>query len=280
MYSEETDKYEVIRPIFHSGLGCVYAGRTRPTGVPVALKTLHRDEDDHPDEDLLSDLAREFRILSKLSHPNIARVHEWFTLNGKAWFAMENIEGVSFDEAIAFSARQAAEPRFTDVMASIFRQLQSALDHIHEQRIVYWRLIPWKLLISESGVLKLFDFEECRLLGVDEPEHPPVGNPAYSAPEAFRGACSIESDYFSIGTLLYECLTGTNPFLIGGWTAARRLLGFDVEPTLAVIPGTLGDLRNIIAHLWAQEPSARREGWEMLRAVTRNAPLVRIPPQC
>lgn len=279
MYSEETDKYEVLHRIFDSGLGCVYAGRTRPTGVSVALKTQYRDKSAHPNEDLQSDLDREFRILSRLSHSNIVRVHERFTLNGNAWFAMENIEGGSFDEAIAISTRQAPERRFTDVMVSIFRQLQSALDHIHERGIVYWRLAPWKLLIRESGVLKLFDFEQCRVLGVDGPESPPVGNIAYFAPESFRETFLIESDYFSIGTLLYECLTGTNPFQIGGLTGMSRLFGFEVEPILAVIPEAHGDLRKIIARLWAQEPSARREGWEMLRAVTRNAPLVGLPPR-
>jgi serine/threonine protein kinase len=272
MNSLETDKYQILAMLGAGGFGAVYSGRTRPAGVPVAFKTVVGSKEPP------RYLDREFRILSGLSHPNIVRVYEKFTLDNKLWFAMEKIDGTSIDQAIP----QAGDLRLAGVAASVFRQLQSALDYIHGHHIVHAELSPGNLLVTDCGVLKLVDFEHCRVLHLDESEYWPagtiVGTPAYMTPEHIIGAPVIESDYFVVGTLLYECLVGSSPFQrasIG--KLLHEISTFDPEQILAAVPGVDIELRDILAHLWTKELPARHVGWEMLRAATANTPLVATP---
>ena len=142
-----TNKYEILTLLGRGGLGAVYAGRTRPSGVPVAFKTVEGVNQSPPY------LEREYRVLSGLSHPNIVRVYETFTLNNMLWFAMEKIDGVSIDQVIP----QTADLRLTGFAASLFCQLQSALDYIHGRRIVHAELSTNNLLVTDTGVLKVVD---------------------------------------------------------------------------------------------------------------------------
>lgn len=260
------DNYEIHRPIASGGMGAVYSGRTRPGGVPVAFKTVEFVNQPPPY------LDREFRILSGLSHPNIVRVYEKFTLGNKLWFAMEKIDGTSIDRAIP----KAADLRLTAFASSVFGQFQQALNYIHARQLVHAELSPGNILVTESGVLKLVDFEHCRVLNIDESEYwspgTIAGAPAYMAPEHLAGSPVIESDYFVVGTLLFECLLGSKPFRscsIG--EVLREIYMFDPKSILATVPDLDTKIVNILRHLWAKETATRHIGWKLLHAATSNA---------
>lgn len=184
---------------------------------------------------------------------------------------MERIDGVPLFHALP----RAGVVGLSDVATRVFGQLQSALDYLHDHRVVHAELSPGNLLVDPYGVLKLVDFEHCRLLGVDESDYwPPgslVGTPLYMSPEHLDGSPTVESDYFVVGTLLLEHISGTNPF-VGCDIASvlRAIAAPDPSRQLTAIPHLDPQLRETIASLLARDPSDRRSGWEHLSVVTRH----------
>ncbi|MGD1157482.1 MAG: TIR domain-containing protein [Terriglobia bacterium] len=259
------DKYEILGLLGCGGLGSVYWGKTRPEGAPVVFKTVVGNVGTP------RYLDREYRVLSKLSHPNIVQVYEQFVLDGTLWIAMERIDGVSLFEALP----RAGASALSHVAARVFGQLQNALEYLHDHRIVHGDLSPGNLLVDPYGVLKLVDFEHSRLLGVDESEYWPAGSiagtPLYMSPEHLSGSPTVESDYFVVGTLLLEHLSGRNPFHGPDFASVLRAIATaDASHLLAPIPQVDPQLRDTILSLLAESPSGRHPGWDLLRMVTRH----------
>ena len=273
------DKYEIVGMLGCGGFGRRYWGKTQPDGASVVIKTV-LDNLGTPRY-----LDREYRILSKLSHPNVVRVYERFMLNDRLCFAMERIDGVSLFDALP----RAKVRTLSDVVAGvfgqlcslshvatrIFGQLQDMLDYLHGQGVVHAELSPGNLLVDASGVLKVIDFEHSRLVGVDESEYWPegsiAGTPRYMSPEHLMGNPTIESDYFVVGTLLLEHMSGRNPF-DGSDTASvvKAIAKPDASRLIAAIPQVDPQLRDTIRSLLAEDLSARHSGWNLLRVLTRR----------
>jgi serine/threonine protein kinase len=259
------DKYEILGLLGQGAMGSVYWGKTRPDGAPVVFKTVVGSVGTPPH------LDREYRIVSKLSHPNIVRVYERFVLDGRMWIAVERIDGVSLFKALPRTKLGA----LSHVASRIFGQLQDTLEYLHEQGIVHAELSPGNLLVDPYGVLKLIDFEHCRQMGVDESDYWPagsvVGTPMYMSPEHLTGNLTIESDYFVVGTLLLEHITGSNPFAGPDFASVLKAITKPDAPHLvAAIPQLEPQLREAFLSLLAPTPSARRAGWGLLRIMTRR----------
>ena len=154
------DKYEMLGPLGCGAMNSVYWGKTRPDGVAVVFKTVSGGRPPRY-------LDREYRILSKLSHPNVVRVYERFVLGENTLFAMERIDGVSIFDALP----RTGLGTLGHVASRVFGQLQNALEYLRDQSIVHADLCPGNLLVDSYGVLKLIDFELCRQLGVDESDY-------------------------------------------------------------------------------------------------------------
>src|ERR1039458_5351921 len=259
------DKYEILEIAGRGAFGTVYWGKTRLDGAPVAFKTAP-GHDQGPRY-----LEREYRILSKLSHPNIVRVYDRFVLDDMLCFAMERIDGVPLFDALP----RAKARTLSDVARRVFGQLQDALEYLHHQGIVHAELCPGNLLIDPYGVLKVIDFELSRQLGVDESEFwhegSITGTAKYMSPEHLTGNPTIESDYFVVGTLLLEHVSGRNPFDGPDFAAVLGPLAKPNPPHLvAAIPHVDPQLRDTIRFLLSEDKSARHSGWELLRVMTRR----------
>lgn len=151
---------------------------------------------------------REGKILSKLAHQNVPHIYDAGESQGRPFVVLELIEGSSLrallDEKIVLSVETAV---------GIAHELALALAHVHAHTLVHRDVKPSNVLLSRTGDVKLTDFGLAREL--DEPSDGlgVVGTPAYMSPEQVLGdRVDFRSDLFSLGTVLYELLTGRRPF--------------------------------------------------------------------
>jgi len=158
--------------------------------------------------------AEDVKRLQKLVHPSIARVYGGAMDNGQPYLAMELVDGESLRSLLERRGRIA-----WDTMVDVADAVCKALHYAHQQGHVHQRLTPARILITPIGGVKLVGFD-CVLTDVDDVLglRSPMCVANYLAPEEFRGKQSASlptCDLFSLGVILYECLTGELP-----WKAA------------------------------------------------------------
>ncbi|MBM3288483.1 MAG: serine/threonine protein kinase, partial [Candidatus Eisenbacteria bacterium] len=205
--------FRVIREIGAGGMGVVFLVRDEHLDRDVALKVLPAGA--------LADPAsrRRFRsealALSKLSHPNIAVVHDFDVQDGVDFLVMECVPGTTLRDRLAGGLLQEAEIR------KIGAQLAAALAAAHDQGILHRDIKPGNLILTPDGRLKVLDFGIARLFApspettVAETVTVPgalIGTPAYMAPEQLRGeSVDARADIYAAGVVLYELATGSRP---------------------------------------------------------------------
>jgi serine/threonine protein kinase len=255
-------EYRIIELIGMSAGGLVFLAEAK-SGLRVAIKTVGTLADGDTRY-----LEREFDVLSTLSHPHIVRVYDKFLLDGRLHFAMEFVNGTSLDQFLD----QHRSVIDADV-ARVFLQLLDALDYLHSKRFVHGEVSPRNILVSESGDVRLLDFEHCRRLDEAEPELWPSGTiagiPIYMAPEQMRGEeLHAEADYFVVGLLLLEHVRGQHPLkrsqgFVQLWTAIAQPNEEAVAEWLHDLKSPLMELlRELLSPRWER----RRRGWTNLRA--------------
>jgi hypothetical protein len=240
-------------------MGVVYAALDRHRNQRIALKTLHAS-----DTALLHAIKREFRALSDVHHPGLVRLHELFWADERCFFTMDLLQGQDFlayvrprhvtDEPrtvrsdLTLRAPEEEAPvssswqhgRLDAVrLEGALSQLVVAVDALHDAGKLHRDLKPSNVLVDEHGKLTILDFG----LALDQDFEPAyvevlAGTPLYMAPELFAGClASPESDWYAVGMMLYEALTGHDPYrdVKGGLLLAKQLkkvtLPSDVAPT-------------------------------------------------
>ncbi|MEX1363742.1 MAG: tetratricopeptide repeat protein [Nannocystaceae bacterium] len=219
-------RFKVLEPIGRGGMGMVYAAYDEQLDRKVAIKVLHDQQWSSPDARLR--FQREAQAMARLSHPNVATVHEVGESNGAVFLAMEFIRG----DSVATWIR--TEPDWREVI-DVFIQAGRGLCAAHEAGLVHRDLKPHNIMRSDDGVVKVLDFGLARAasdeLGETQAESQAspsasssvlaasftqtgsiLGTPAYMSPEQFRGESDARSDQFSFCVALYEALYGRRPF--------------------------------------------------------------------
>ncbi len=214
---ERVGPYRVVRRLGRGGMATVYLAE-RADGhfeQAVALKVLDMS---HNHDALAERFAQERRILARLEHPNIARLIDGgATRTGQPWFAMEVVHGEPID-LYCDRLRLSIDERL-----KLFIQVARAVQHAHQRLIVHRDLKPSNILVSADGKLKLLDFGIAKLLDAASLQdgaaltraelHPMT--PKYASPEQIRGeVLSVASDIYQLGFLLYELLTGNQPYSV------------------------------------------------------------------
>jgi serine/threonine protein kinase len=214
--------YQVIREIGRGGMGAVYLAARADDQFKkrVALKILRADINA---QEVLSRFRHERQILASLDHPNIASLLDGgSTPNGEPYFVMDYIEGTPIDQYCDSHSLSIPE-RIT-----LFRQVCSAVQYVHQNLIVHRDLKPTNILVTPEGVPKLLDFGIAKLL---KPEmmatmvnatraEDRVMTPAYASPEQVRGEpITTASDVYSLGVVLFEIFTGRRPYRVKSATA-------------------------------------------------------------
>lgn len=205
-------KYLLMEPIGHGAMGVVYKACHEELGKTVALKVMSR-----PDlESSMSAFDRfqlEARAAARLSHPNIVSVLDAGVAEGyHYYFTMEYVEGETLQTRLERGCLDPMEA------ARIGEQIANALAHAHANGVIHRDVKPQNILLTPEGVAKLADFGLAKDLRAG---HGPtltgqvLGTPNYMSPEQAGGVVSMidgKSDLFSLGAVLYECVTGHVPF--------------------------------------------------------------------
>ena len=209
-------RYEVGRLIGSGGMGEVYAARDTELGREVALKI-------GSDTDLAAQagLRREAQHASQLNHPHICTIHEVGAFDGRAYIAMEYVEGEPLSGLIT------ADGLGIDQVLRYGIQIADGLDHAHRHGVNHGDLKSENVAITTDGRAKILDFglarrlepqrvkaltESRAALGAGAPDKL-AGTLSSMAPELLRGDPPNESsDIWALGVLLYEMAAGARPF--------------------------------------------------------------------
>jgi serine/threonine-protein kinase len=260
--------YRLLRHLAEGGMGAVWLAE-RGDGMMnrcVALKLPHGTWN----RDVLAErLAREREILATLSHPNIGRLYDaGVTTDGRPYLVLEYVDGCHIDEY--------CHERQLDVKARLrlFLQVAEAVASAHAHLVVHRDLKPSNILVTEDGRVKLLDFGIAKLLeqaGQSETKLTEACGrpftPDYASPEQIAGEpISIASDVYSLGVVLYQLLTGTQPYHLK--RGSRRALEHAILDAKPVAPSQAsgedsarrllrGDLDTIVLKALKKEPEQR-----------------------
>ncbi len=214
--------FELVERIGAGGMGVVYAARDVRLGRTVAIKLLAADAVDDADRD---GVLREARAAASVNHPNVAAVYDIGEDAGRRFIAMEFVEGRTLRELLR--ERETFDP---EQAARVVAQVARGLGRAHQAGVIHRDIKPENVKITNDGTAKVLDFGLARPSAADPSRasgsieesilHGRIaGTPGYMSPEQTDGgAIAPSSDVFSLGVVLYELLTGTNPFRGGGLT--------------------------------------------------------------
>jgi serine/threonine-protein kinase len=250
--------YRVVRPLGRGGMGAVYLAEDTRLARPVTVKVLRPGE--VADEQRRRRLQREARAAAALAHPNVAAVHALEDIGGQLALVAEYVPGRTARDCLDAAGRLPV----TEAL-EIARQVARGLEAAHRAGIVHRDLKPENILVGDNGTVRILDFGIAREVTADAagPRLTAtgmlVGTPAYMAPEQLEGGTGdARSDLFALGIVIYELVTGANPFQ--GRTpssTAARILTVEPAPPSSLDPLFPPALDTLVATCLKKDPSLR-----------------------
>ena len=216
---------------------------------------------------------REARVVGQLSHPNIIALHDMGIEEStqSPYLVMEFIEGTPLDRVLEKGTVPVARACAWAAHAA------EALYAAHTRGVIHGDVKPANILITADGRVKLMDFGMARVTKRESGDSPLFGTPAYWCPEQIMGRPQdARSDIFSLGVVLYEMVTGTNPFKAESLQGVcNRVLSSSVTPATQLQPSLPARFDEIIASCLDKNPEERMGSGEVLAQMLY--PLARRP---
>ncbi len=266
----EVGPYRVVRRLGHGGMGVVYLARDPRLDRMVAVKLLP------PwlavDESATRRFAEEAKASSALDHPNIGTVYDIGTsADGRQYIAMAYYEGETLEARILRGPLPVAEA------VALAQQIAQGLAAAHGRGIVHRDIKPANVIVARDAVAKILDFGVAKLMGreLTEPSATP-GTVSYMSPEQTRGrAIDVHTDLWSLGVVLYEMLTGKQPFRGDSHDAVIFAIRHDQpEPLVKVRPDVPAPLASVVHRCLEKDPRARyRDAASLANALRDGATL-------
>ena len=289
MIGQKLGTYEVVATLGAGGMGEVYRARDTKLGREVAIKVVL--EAFLADRDRLLRFEREAKLLAALNHPNIATLHGLEEAGGRHFLVMELVAGQTLAEMLA------AGPMTPAAVVDVARQIAEALEAAHEKGIVHRDLKPANVKITPDDKVKVLDFGLAKA-STDAGAHDAAASPtlansptltamgtqaglilgtaSYMSPEHARGLSGDHrSDVFSFGVVLFEMLTGRQPFQ--GETISDVLASVLArEPDLGALPKDLSPrLRELVSRCLEKQPKRR---WQAIGDVRHELEVIAKTP--
>jgi Tol biopolymer transport system component/predicted Ser/Thr protein kinase len=256
MIGETVGHYRILEKIGAGGMGVVYRALDTHLNRPVAIKMLPAAPVADPERKRR--FAQEAKAASALSHPHIVHIYDIDTAHGESFIAMEFVPGKSLDHLIGPKGLPLRDALKYAV------EIADALAAAHSAGIVHRDLKPGNIMVTDQKTIKVLDFGLAKLTepapapGPDSPTltMPPqtetgviAGTASYMSPEQAEGKpVDARSDIFSLGSVLYEMVTGRRAF--SGDTVVATLssiLSAKPTPVRELVPGAARELDRIIA---------------------------------
>ncbi len=263
-------RYEFITVIGAGGAGVIYKAKQKPLGRPVAVKMIHSHL---VNVTALKRFLQEAKTISTMHHPNIISVHDFgVSEDNQPYMVMDYVEGTTLSDYI--KKEGALEPEFA---VNLAMQICDGLSHAHSHSVLHRDLKPNNVMLVPLAAgeyhLRVLDFGLAKLFAEDEQaDHltktgETVGTPAYMSPEQVMGKkLSPRSDIYSLGCLLYHCLTGFVPF--GGATKMETMLKQlnDQPPPFSEYDVDVSErLEELVMQILSKDPAARPESMSQVK---------------
>ena len=202
------ERYEILEILGEGGMAFVYKARDMQLERFVAIKTLKPNYVNQ--ETFVDRFKREAKTAANLNHPNIVQIFDW-GIEDEPYFVMEYIEGNTLTSIIAKNRTIS----LSDILF-IGAQVSGGLHAAHQKGLVHRDIKPGNIMITPDGKVKVTDFGIVSLQNEESDITKTgsiLGTASYISPEQAQGKpVSIESDLYSLGTVLYELITGKAPF--------------------------------------------------------------------
>lgn len=270
-------QYTLTGILGEGAMGVVYRALDPATRQPLAIKTIRRASADDADGfDLCERFKREGIAGASLTHPNVVKVHEYGEEGALAYIVMDFVDGNSLR---TLNARKGRWPLHEAL--DLAGQLLAALDYFHTRGIVHRDIKPSNIMVDEKNHLTVTDF------GIAHVENSTLtkvgtilGTPWYMSPEQITEMpIDGRSDLFSVGIILYEMLTGRNPFKAEQlMTILDRIVREPHAPPTAIVAGLPPAIDRLFERALAKQPADRFQNGEEFRAALRQMQTEAAPP--
>lgn len=288
--------YQIVRKLGEGGMSDVFLAYSVAQKAEVVLKVLRTSLSN--DAEMLRRFIQEYAVLANLNHHHVSRIYDQGFTDDYAYIAMEYLSGGTLKREILArgsvgNSLSGSPARVHGRVIDLLRQIVSALHAIHKLGLVYRDLKPDNLMFrTDGGELVLVDFGIVKNVGettgslmperLVSTEHGQViGTPYYVSPEQATGQeVTYRSDFYSLGVMLYELLTGSRPFR---GDSLNELLARHLHADIPRLPAEHGLFQPLLDCLMAKSAQDRPadamgiwNGLDILARKTGHAPKTRL----
>jgi serine/threonine protein kinase/beta-lactam-binding protein with PASTA domain len=247
-------RYAVLSRIARGGMAAVYSGHDTKLDRAVALKVMHANLAD--DEGFVRRFIDEAKHAAALSHPNVVAMYDQGTDKGHVFLVMEYVAGRTLRDLLTERGRLGPREAL-----QVLRPMLAALGAAHRGGLVHRDVKPENVLLAADGQVKVTDFGLARAETASRQTKTGmlIGTVAYLAPEqVLTGDADSRSDVYAAGIMLFELLTGYQPYQAGTPLAvAYKHVNERVPPPSSVIPGLPPRLDSLVAGATDRDPARR-----------------------